>query len=34
LSVMWVAFGQALSPRMLEKLMPVDDPDFELPATA
>jgi putative inorganic carbon (hco3(-)) transporter len=33
-SVMWVAFGQALSPRMLEKLMPMDDPDFELPATA
>jgi putative inorganic carbon (hco3(-)) transporter len=33
LSVMWVAFGQALSPRMLEKLMLIDEPDFEIPAT-
>jgi O-antigen ligase len=34
LSVMWVAFGQALSPRMLEKLMLFDEPDFEIPVTA
>src|SRR5260221_9845984 len=33
LNVMWVAFGQALSPRMLEKLMLIDEPDFEIPAT-
>jgi putative inorganic carbon (HCO3(-)) transporter len=33
LSVMWVAFGQALSPRMLEKLMLIDAPDIEIPAT-
>jgi putative inorganic carbon (hco3(-)) transporter len=34
LSVMWVAFGQALSFRMLEKLMLIDEPDLEIPATA
>jgi len=34
LSVMWIAFGQALSPRMLEKLMLIDEPDFKLPARA
>jgi putative inorganic carbon (hco3(-)) transporter len=33
LSVMWVAFGQALSPRVLEELILVDAPDFEAPAT-
>ncbi len=33
LSVMWAAFGQALSPRMLEKLMLIDAPDIEIPAT-
>jgi O-antigen ligase len=32
LSVMWIAFGQALSPRMLEKLTLIDEPDFEIPA--
>jgi putative inorganic carbon (hco3(-)) transporter len=34
LSVMWIAFGQALSPRMLEKLMLIDEPDFKMPVPA
>jgi O-antigen ligase len=34
LSVMWIAFGQTLSPRTLEKLMLIDNPDFEVRATA
>ena len=33
LTVMWVAFGQALSPRMLEKLMLIDELFLEIPAT-
>jgi putative inorganic carbon (hco3(-)) transporter len=33
LSVMWVALGQALSPRMLAKLMVIDELDLEIPAT-
>ena len=32
LTAMWVAFGQSLSPRMLEKLGPIDSPAFEVPA--
>jgi len=33
LTVMWVALGQALSPRILEKVMLIEEPDFEIHAT-
>jgi putative inorganic carbon (hco3(-)) transporter len=34
LSVMWVAFGQAFSPRMWKKVMLINEPDLEIPAKA
>jgi putative inorganic carbon (hco3(-)) transporter len=34
LSVVWIAAGQALSPRMMDKLMLVDEPEFEIHAPA
>ena len=34
MNVMWIAFGQALSPRILEKVVLINERDFEIPATA